>query len=88
MEAVAINTTPFLVRLADNALRDSRPVHDFAEGLGERANVLAFRQRWKDKRFLVIWRGEAQQIVLKRRVNRHGDCFARFTRLVRDGLDR
>ena len=44
MEAVAVNATPFPVALADKALRDARPLHDFAEGFGERANVLALRQ--------------------------------------------
>ena len=60
MEAVAVNATPFLVALADKALRDARPLHDFAEGFGERANVLALCQRWKDKGVFVIGRGKAQ----------------------------
>ena len=60
MEAVAVNATPFLVALADNALRDAGPLHDFSEGFGEWANVLALRQRWKNKGVLVIGRGKAQ----------------------------
>ena len=44
MEAVAVNAAPFLVALADKALRDPCPLHDFAEGFGQRANVLALRQ--------------------------------------------
>ena len=88
MEAVAVNATPFLVAFADKVLRDPCPPHDFAEGFGERANILALRQRWKDKSVLYIGRGKAQQIIFKRRMNGDGDCFAGLARLVGDGLNR
>ena len=41
---MAVNAAPFLVALADKSLRDARPLHNFAEGFGERTNVLALRQ--------------------------------------------
>ena len=60
MEAVAVNGAPRFIGKADDALGDTRPLHDLPKCFRERTDILALRERWKDKGIVVVGRGKAQ----------------------------